>query len=282
MSTIDTLIPLNSDSIPAIQQTVPPIVINVRDTIINQITTNSSPLTTDHMTMDWDLSVSFWLILLITGMGLAVFFGIAFLKKYILPILKSKFKADKVKILWGRISMMIWLLFGLFSVYLLLKSSIILTSILLVLTFALFHQFFIDFFIGLYFKFEHQIKVNDHFRLDAMEGEIVAFKNRHLQLVNNKQEQLLIPYRNLLKQPIIITKQVENLAQKTIVLTLTGEVGNNLLRLNTLMEMCPWIYNPNHYNITQQENDTYQVTVRAKEIFTFSKIEAYLKDKLGE
>ena len=282
MSTIDTLFhTIESDSIIPSSKINQPIIITVKDTIINQFTMLNEPSTINN-NADWDLSVSVWLILLITGIGVGVFFGLAFLKKYILPILKAKFNYEKVKILWARISMLIWLIFGLFSVYLLLKSSLILSGALLLLTLVLFHQFFIDFFVGLYFKFEYQIKINDHFKIGTLEGEIVSFKNRHLQLVNSKQEQILIPYRNLLRESIMITKQVENLTQKVIEVQLPGEVGNNLLKLNTLMEMCPWLYNPNHYKIDHASGEKYQVTVRAKEIFTFSKIEAYLKDKLND
>ena len=123
--------------------------------------------------------------------------------------------------------------------------------------------------------------MNDNFILNDITGEIRAFRARHLQIVNSKNEDVLIPYRQLLNQPIVITKKVDNLKRKTIALELPGVIADNLSRLENDMARCPWIYNPKHYSIEHVKENIYHVHLLAKETFTFNKVEAYLKTKVN-
>ena len=138
------------------------------------------------------------------------------------------------------------------------------------------HNFVIDFFIGIFYRFENQIRINDKFILGELSGKIKQFNSRHLQIVNQKNEDILIPYRNLLNQPITITKQIDDLKVKLISVSITGSVSSSLKKLNELMERCPWVYNSKNVNVEHIEGEEYKITVLAKEAFTFNKVEEYI------
>ncbi len=223
--------------------------------------------------------VSGWLVLFILGMGTALFFLLSFLKRYVIPIFKTKYKASSINILWYRINVLLWLIYALFAFYLMIKASIVIALVLILSFILVSHQFLIDFFIGVYFKFENQIRVKDNFNLGDLSGEIVKFNSRHLKIVNPKSETILIPYRKLLNSPITITKLVDNLKRKTIRIQLEGPISVNLDKLKADMKRCPWVYNDKQYRIEHVSDHTYEVHIMAKEAFTFNKVEAYLMSK---
>jgi len=226
--------------------------------------------------------ISGWLFFLILGTGIGLYFLSTFIKKYIVPFFKTKYKMSKIDILWFRITTILWTAFILISIYALLKASLLISIIFFLIILLVGHQFLIDSFIGLFYKFEHQIRLKDNLSIGDLSGEITAFHIRHMQIVNAKNEDILIPYRKLLNTSILITKQVDNLKRKTITILLDGQVSGNISRLQNDMSRCPWIYNSKHYSIEHADGNNYSVHLMAKDTFTFNKVEAYLNSKVQE
>ncbi len=248
----------------------------INDTVVLKVIQESNSI--PHIEQNAEL-LSGWLVLFIAGLGIALFFLTVFVKRYIAPFFKTKYKITSINILWYRISVIIWAIYILFASYLFIKSSLVLSVSLLTLIILVGHQFLFDFFIGIYFRFENQIRIRDNFVYDNVSGEITKFGVRHLKIINTENEIVLIPYRKLLNETIKITKQVDNLKRKTISIELDGPVSDNIARLENQMKRCPWIYNPKNYSITYHEDQVYYIHLLAKEEFTFNKVEAYLQDK---
>ncbi len=231
-------------------------------------------------TMPVEHEISGWLILIIIGMCMVLYFASSLIKNYIIPIFKTRYKVQVINIIWFRISVLSWAALGLFSTYLLVKASPLITVIFIVLILTLAYHFLIDFFIGIYFKFEHNIRVKDKFIFGDTSGIIKEFNTRHLRIVNSKNEEVLIPYRNLLNNAIVITKQTDNLKSKEIIIDLTGNIAENLNKLTILMKTCPWIYNEKNFSIEHKHGSQYSIIVLAKEAFTFNKVEEFIHEKI--
>ena len=270
----------DSTIMPIVSDTIQTVVLPSAQTDSLVITVLSDTKEEVHPTESKDL-VPGWLILGIIALSIILYFGLTLIKTYIIPAFKAKSRISKIDTIWYRITVILWLAFALFSIYSLLKSSLVIASILIGLVIILGYQFLLDFCIGVYYKFEHQIRIGDHFILNDISGEIIAFRSRHLQIRSPKNEDILIPYRQLLSTAITITKQLDNLKRKTIVLEIKGEVTVALNRLRDEMTRCPWIYNPKHFKIEHIEGETYHVHLLAKEDFTLTKAEDYIKSKMG-
>lgn len=256
-----------------------PTIIIVKDTIVNEIgLTNGlvEPLVTNPI----DLNISALLTLGFIGLGVGLYFLLSFLKKYILPVFTQRYKKVNIKLFWYRFTTIIWASFGLLSLYIFLKSSILITCLILSFSGLLFHQFIIDFFLGIYFRFENNIKTNDYLILEDTEGEIQDFASCHLHVLTTKNQDIYILYRHLLKAPIKIVKQVDSLLQKSFVLQMEGEPYKNLEKLNQSMTLCPWVFDSKLYKITHTDQNNYKISVRVKEDFTANKIEAFISSKI--
>lgn len=278
MSNYDTIISATTkivDSLSSVSKVFEPTIIIIKDTIVN----NSEMLKKTDSAID--INISAWLIIAFLGIGIGLYFLLTFLKKYILPVFVQQYKKNNIHLFWYRFNVAIWLVFSLLSLYVFLKSSVLITSLILTFTGLTFYHFIIDFIIGVYFQFENHIKVNNHFILNDIEGEVQGFYNRHLKVLTTQNEETFIPYRNFIKNPIRIVKQVDSLIQKSFVITMAGEITENTQILHKYMIMCPWIYDSKLFKIEHVKNDHYQIFFRVKEDFTAHKIESYIQSKIN-
>lgn len=281
--------PINDSTAPIIEvldsapkgtvATVEPTIIMIKDTIINtvdQTVSGSIP----SMNSNFDINISPFLVLAFIGFGIGLFFLIAFLRKYILPVFIQRYSQRKISLFWYRLTTIVWLLFGLFWLYQFLSASILITAVFIIILGTVFNQFLRDFIIGIYYQFENQIKIKDHLNTSTIEGEVQAFLARHLKVITVTGEEIYIPYRSLLQTPIRIIKEVDSLLENQFTVVLEGDSLKNIVLLRSYMTMCPWIYDPSLYSIVHLSNDQYRISVRVKENFTATKIESFIKSKI--
>lgn len=256
-----------------------PTFVIIKDTIVNMV--DKTPATgMASNTGLIDLNISVLLVIIILGLAVGLFFLLAFLKKYMVPVFVQRYQKKNIQLFWYRFTVVVWVVFGLLALYLFLKASVLITVLILLFSGVLFHQFITDFMVGIYFQFENEMSVSDHFKFNNIEGTIQAFNSRHIKAITNDSEEVYIPYRNLLSTPIHIVKEVDSLVERRFEITLVGESAKNLQLLEKHMTMCPWIYESNLFKINSLGNDIYSVSVRVKEEFTANKIESFIKSKL--
>ncbi len=266
------------DSLNHIASNSQPLIVLIKDTIINK-TSGVTPIYDQVEINNIDLNISALLIIIFLGLGIGLYFLLAFLRKYILPVFVQRYKKSNIPLMWYRISVILWIVFGLLSLYVFLKSSVLITCLILSFFGLVFHQFIIDFIIGIYFRFENHIKIKDRFILNDIEGEVQSFHHRHLRVLTINNEEVLIPFRNLLQTPIRIVKHVDSSIHKHFEITLKGNTTKNLQQLETYMMMCPWVYDSKSYKIEYIENESYKISVRVKEDFTAQKIQSYIESR---
>ena len=256
-----------------------PTIVIIKDTVVNVMGMNqtSGNVTTDTAA---DPNISVLLTIIYLGLGVGIYFLLAFLKKYIIPVIVQRYQKKNIPLFWYRFTVIIWLAYSLITLYVFLKASALITIIILVFTGLLFYHFMIDFMVGVYFRFENNIKINDHFILNHTKGSVQAFCSRHLKIITNKSEEIYIPYRNLLAAPVHILKEVDSLIERQFTVNLAGETSQNLQLIQKYMNMCPWIHDSSLFKISSLKNDTYQISVRVKEEFTANKIESFIKSKI--
>ena len=68
-----------------------PTVVVIRDTIVTP-TVSSTPMNNSTIINTIDLNISAWLIIVFLGLGVGLYFLLAFLKKYILPVVVQRYK----------------------------------------------------------------------------------------------------------------------------------------------------------------------------------------------
>jgi len=259
--------------------TTEPTIIVVRDTIF-QAAPMPIAKSVDMASQSIDLNISPLIIVALVGFGVGLYFLMYFLKIYILPVFIQRYKKLNIKLFWFRFSSIIWLVFGLLSLYVFIKGSVIITSITLISVGIVFHQFIYDFMLGIYFRFENNIKQSAQFRLGDIEGEVHSFKTRHIKVIDKQGEEVYIPYRNLLNAPVKIIKQVDSFIEKTFEIEIEGDPAQTSHTLQKYMTMCPWIHDRHSYQINYLNDNRYRISVRVKEAFTANKIETFIHSKI--
>lgn len=249
------------------------------DSLVIKIEHDPIQFSNQNNATDNNASFSLWFFILFITVGIGIQFGVSMIKKYIIPFFKTRYNIESLQITWYRITLIIWLCFTLILSFQMLNINTSISLSLLLVIVIIAHQFLIDFFIGLFIKFEHQIKLNDKLILEDISGEVLKFNKRHLKVRTQSNEFILIPYRNLLSKPIVIAKKDEDLLSKILLIELEGPINENLNKLSQYMSKCPWIHNSKNYQVKHLSETTYEIHVFAKEVFTFLKIEEYINQK---
>ncbi|MFK8038087.1 MAG: hypothetical protein AB8B74_07345 [Crocinitomicaceae bacterium] len=281
----------SNDSISKIQTTldsakvdgvskIEPTYIIVKDTIIQapaQLATSTNGVEAQSV----DLVISPIVIIIFIGLGVGLYFLMTFLRKYILPVIVQRYQKQNIKLFWFRFSSIIWFAFGLLTLYVFLKGSVVITSITIITVGVIFHNFIFDFMLGIYFQFENHIKRKAQFKLGNIEGEVHSFHTRHLKVLDMQSEEIYIPYRNLLSEPVRIVKHVDSLVEKSFLMTLSGDPTKNVQLLQKYMTMCPWTHDNSLYKVEHLDKDQFQISVRVKETFTANKIATFIQSKVN-
>ncbi|MFK8044498.1 MAG: mechanosensitive ion channel domain-containing protein [Crocinitomicaceae bacterium] len=277
-STIEILSLIDTATESNIVKTEPTIIV-VRDTIF-QSTAIPNSKKVDIVDQSIDLNISPLIIIALVGLGIALYFLMAFLKKYILPVFIQRYQKLNIKLFWFRFSSIVWLIFGLLALYIFIKGSVVVTSLVIITVGAVFHNFIFDYMLGIFFQFENNIKRFVQFRLGNIEGEVHSFETRHLKILDKQGEEVYIPYRNLLNEPVRIIKQVDSFIEKSFEIEIEGDSSQTSQLLRKYMTICPWIKDSNSYQINYLKENKYLISVRVKEAFTANKIETFVQSKI--
>ncbi len=184
----------------------------------------------------------------------------------------------------------VWLLYVLWmlpSFFKLNMSSGIVLSLILVIAILIISWFAgRDFIAGFIIKANAGFKINARIKTDKIEGEIIDFFPRNVQLINDKGEKMLIPYSNLLGENIFIKTNDKSRISKHIQLTLGLVTDYHTLNQNLkfmIMTHPKALVNttPTINIVSQGKNESIiDITISARDHKGLAEIETFLKKEL--
>lgn len=217
-------------------------------------------------------------LLLIFAFLFAFFFVF---RKYIIPYLGSRKSVKKAKKLQFRIEVLVWGLYGLFSLYQLLADSLYITLVLLLVIAISAKNFWMDFFSGIAFKLENKFDINDPVRFESYDGVLEKISLRNIQIKTDQQEVVVVPFRKV-SSAIFIKRQAKGKLHSAKIELHVGErnVENVLQKIDGWIYQCPWAIVNDQMNAKQSGDQLISFTVYATDSESISKIESYLKKRL--
>ena len=249
---------------------------------IKQTVTQPAEESIQFVAHNTDQTIPFLLILGLFVLGGIIWLIFKVLGDYITPFIKSKYKIKRADLFVYRLQMTTWFAFALFCFYQLVSSHLIIGLALTVFVSLLGLNFWKDFFTGIYLKFSGNLNVNDKISINGLNGKVLKFNTRNIQIETDNDEVVFIPYRQFLEAEVSKKLNKGEMRSKKITLTLDENHPNNTLKqIEKTVALCPWVYSHKPVKVTKIKPNTYEVTVYASDDFTFNKIQSYLFDKVS-
>lgn len=160
-------------------------------------------------------------------------------------------------------------------------------GILLVLL-AFFSWFaFRDIIAGIVWKANKKFNLQDTIKIGDFQGKIQAFHHRNLEIMNDNEESIIIPYTKILSSHIIKSNPTEMILSYSFMLECNNETGSSELLQKIRYEILnlPWssVKNEPKIKAVREEADRYifDITVYSMDKDYFYKIENHIKMKFG-
>jgi small-conductance mechanosensitive channel len=215
--------------------------------------------------------------IIVTAIILIVVFKLV--DKYLKPILISTKKVKQPELLVFRIKSFTWLIFAIFCFYQIIIDSLAIGFSMVVFTALIGLFFWKDFFIGLFYKLEGKIKVNDFIEVNQVKGKVIKFNKRNIEISAENESIQFIPYRTLINATIAKKSNKNEIRSKKIIVETT--LPHNVLDIEKVLLNCPWIYNHRPNAVSKIDDNKFEIRVYGTNNFTYNKIEDFLKENLN-
>lgn len=143
------------------------------------------------------IDLPFRALFLIGLLNATVYFILRVIRRYLFVVIKSEKWITKITSIWGKISLITWVLVWLLSLVFLLNKSFLITVVMLALFMVIGGRYWRDILAGLTVKFEDRISKGDYLTKDEYEGVVQQMGVRGILIRMKNGENAFIPYRNL-------------------------------------------------------------------------------------
>lgn len=219
------------------------------------------------------------LVLTLGLLAVLLYVLLTVLRKYGLPLVKSRRRRRRLEALLLRVSLGLWLALAVFAFYRLLLAASVFALALVTLLIVLGWPWWTDFYPGLLFKLEGDIRPGDHLSYDGKTYQVQEMRTRSIRLTGEDGGVLVLPYR-LLKAPAIYPS-----VEKTTLAPFTFEVEyegpNALLRLKQLLAASPWTAPAYPASVEQVADGTYRITAYAPDERIQERQVHYVRQQIG-
>lgn len=146
---------------------------------------------------------------------------------------------------------------------------------------------FRDIIAGVVWKANKKFKLQDTIKVGEFQGKIQAFHHRNLEIMNDNEESIIIPYTKILNSQIIKTNPTEMILSFSFKLETTNEIGSGELIQKIRYEILnlPWssVKTEPKIKALKEEKDRYvfDINVYSMDKDYFYKIENHIKKKFG-
>ncbi|PLW92069.1 MAG: hypothetical protein C0592_12565 [Marinilabiliales bacterium] len=146
---------------------------------------------------------------------------------------------------------------------------------------------FRDIIAGIVWKANKKFNLQDTIKIGDFQGKIQAFHHRNLEIMNDNEESIIIPYTRILNSQIIKTNPTEMILSYSFKLQALKEISTGELIQKIRYEILnlPWssVKNEPKIKALSEETDRYflEITVYSMDKDYFYKIENHIKKKFG-
>ena len=203
--------------------------------------------------------------ILISGLLLYVLFVL--IDKYFIAFVNKKRVYNKFQRLFARIKLLCWFIWFVVSVYFLLLSSPVITSVFLIGIYLFTKDFWKNIYAGLFFI--NKLKEGDYIYVSKlnMGGIIKKLMISDIELQNANKELIYVPYSLLTNSPLIRKERSGNYFMNEFVIN-TDESSTPIddKRIRQVITNCPWTINSKPVDIDFLDSGQVKISV-----YTFSK-----------
>lgn len=267
------------------------IVHTINDTISKTITTIDTVKQTiiqpaeesiQFVAHNTEQTIPFLLILGLMVLGAIIWVTFKLLSDYITPYLKAKYKIKRANLFVYRLKTITWSVYVLFCFYQLITSHLIIGVALTVFVALVGFNFWKDFFTGIYLKFSGNLNTNDKITINQLNGKVIKFNTRNIQIETVNDEILFIPYRQFLDNAVSKKISKGEMRSKKIILNLPQNYADNTVKhIEKLVFLCPWVYSHKPIKVFQIDDYSFEIVIYASDDFTFNKIREYLRNRVA-
>ncbi len=223
-------------------------------------------------------TLPFTLVLMLALLALGLYALLAGLKRYGLPLVKSRRQQRQLEALLLRAGFILWAAWAVFAFYRLLMAAPVfglsLTAVL-----ALFGWYWWrDFYPGLLLRLEGDLHTGDHVHYKGQSYQVAAMRSRSLKLLGADGGVLVLPYR-FLEAPAIY-RSMEKTALAPFDFEVEHEGPNALAQLEQLLAASPWTAPAYPAQVEHLHSNTYRITAYAPDEYIQERQEQYVRQHL--
>lgn len=201
------------------------------------------------------------------------------LKKYGLPLVRSRRQRQRLEALLLRTGVALWLGWAVFAFYRLLLASPVFALATSILLIVLGWSWWKDFYPGLLLRLEGDLRTGDYLNYEGRPYKIRQLRARSVQLFGEDGGLLVLPY-HLIQAPAIY-RSVEKTALSPFTFEVTLEGPNAQQGLEQWLAASPWTAPAFPATVVHLEDHTYRITAYAPDIDIQERQEAYIRQQIG-
>lgn len=217
------------------------------------------------------------LVLLLGLLALLLHALLYALKKYGLPLVKSRRQRQRLEALLLRVGVALWLGWSVFAFYRLLLASPVVAGSTTILLIVLGWPWWRDFYPGLLLRLEGDLRPGDYLNYEGRAYKIMQLRGRSAKLAGEDGGLLVLPY-HLIQAPAI-QRSVEKTALSPFSFEVTLEGPNAQQRLEQWLAASPWTAPAYPATVAPLGPDTYRITAYAPDTDIQERQEAYIRQQ---
>lgn len=218
------------------------------------------------------------LVLMLGLLALLLYALLHLLKKYGLPLIKSRRQRLRLEALLLRAGVGLWLAWVVFAFYRLLLASPVFALATAILLVVLGWSWWKDFYPGLLLRLEGDLRPGDYLNYQGQPYRIDQLRIRSVQLTGEDGGLLILPYHMI--QAPAISQSVEKTALSPFSFEVTLEGPNGQQRLEQYLAASPWTAPAYPATVAHLGDKTYRITAYAPDASIQERQEAYIRQQV--
>ncbi len=221
----------------------------------------------------------FWLLLV----GAAVFLIVRIVQRYVLALVKDEYQRGLIRRWEYRAVTLIWLVYGSWALYHLIKSNFIVTLTILGVVLIAGWRSWMEFFAGIFLRLERRIEVGDVIQTDQGSGKVDHFNFQSLALQTDEGHLVHLPYSRITSGVVAQSTDQEKLLAQTFTLQYTSDNPQEVKEyIKNLVYRCPWTAVLHPVNVVYGDDNIYKITARTIDKSDFHRLEAFVQKRLDK
>lgn len=221
----------------------------------------------------------FWLLLI----GALVFIIVRIVQRYVFALVKDDFQQGLIRRWEFRAITLIWMIYGSWALYHLIKSNFIVTLTILGVVMIAGWRSWMEFFSGIFLRLEQRIEPGDTLQTPQGSGRVERFYFQSLGLQTDEGHVIYIPYTRITSEVVAQSTDQEKLLAQTFVVQHPASDTHAVQELITdLVYRCPWTAVLHPVNVSQTAENTYKITARTIDKSDFPRLETFVQKRLSK